>query len=68
MLRNLAITYATLAEADSAVKHLRVLLEVPSWISVPALRTDPTWNPIRRDPEFRSLVSEDRRAGGVAWR
>jgi eukaryotic-like serine/threonine-protein kinase len=68
MLRNLAITYATLGEADSAVKHLRVLLEVPSWISVPALRTDPTWNPIRRDPEFRSLVSEDRRAGGVAWR
>jgi tetratricopeptide (TPR) repeat protein len=50
MLRNLAVTYATLGEADSAVKQLRVLLEVPSWISVPALRADPTWDPIRRDP------------------
>jgi hypothetical protein len=32
MLRNLAVTYATLGEADSAVKQPRVLLELPSWI------------------------------------
>ena len=58
MLRSLAITYATLGEADSAVKHLRVLLEVPSWISVPALRADPTWDPVRRNPGFRALLAE----------
>ena len=57
MLRNLAIVYASLGEADSAVKQLRVLLEVPSWISVPALRADPTWAPIRRDPGFRGLIA-----------
>ena len=34
MVRSLATTYATLGEADSAVKQLRLLLEVPSWISV----------------------------------
>ena len=56
MVRNLAVVYATLGEADSAVKQLRFLLTVPSWISVPGLRTDPTWDPIRRDPGFRALL------------
>ena len=68
MVRSLATTYATLGEADSTVKQLRLLLEVPSWISVPALRADPTWDPIRRDPDFRALIAEDRKAGGVASR
>jgi serine/threonine-protein kinase len=65
--RSLAITYATLGEADSAVRQLRELLETPSWISVPALRADPTWDPIRRHPGFRALLAE-RRVGGVAGR
>jgi Flp pilus assembly protein TadD len=58
MLRSLAVVYATMGEADSAVKHLRVLLAVPSWISVPALRADPTWDPIRRHPAFQRLLTE----------
>ena len=58
MLSHLAVMYAKLGEADSAVKHLRVLLEVPSWISVPGLRADPTWDPIRRSPGFRALLRE----------
>ena len=67
MVRSLAGTYALLGEADSAVRQLRVLLEVPSWITVPALRADPTWDPIRRDPDFRALLEEGR-VGGVASR
>ncbi|MGH7525385.1 MAG: tetratricopeptide repeat protein, partial [Gemmatimonadales bacterium] len=58
MVRNLAVVYATLGEADSAAKQLRFLLSVPSWISVPGLRADPTWNPIRRHPAFRALLDE----------
>jgi len=58
MLRNLAVVYATLGEADSAVKELRTLLSVPSWISVPWLRADPTWDPVRRDPGFQVLVEK----------
>jgi serine/threonine-protein kinase len=57
MVRNLAVVYATLGEADSAVAQLRYLLTVPSWISLPALKADPTWDPIRRHPEFRRLVA-----------
>ena len=56
MVRNLAVVYATLGEADSAVKQLRFLLTVPSWISIPGLRADPTWSPIRRDPGFQALL------------
>jgi serine/threonine-protein kinase len=57
MLRSLAVVYATLGEADSAVKQLRVLLDVPSWISPAALRADPTWDPIRQHAGFRRLIA-----------
>jgi hypothetical protein len=56
MVRNLAVVYATLVEADSAVKQLKFLLTVPSWISVPSLRVDPTWAPIRGDADFLALL------------
>jgi eukaryotic-like serine/threonine-protein kinase len=56
MLRNLAVVYATVGEADSTVKHLRTLLSIPSAVSVPGLRADPTWDPVRRDPAFQALV------------
>ena len=56
MVRKLAEVYATLGEADSAVQQLRLLLTVPSWISLPGLGSDPTWDPIRRDPAFQALL------------
>jgi eukaryotic-like serine/threonine-protein kinase len=56
MVRNLAVVYAMLGEADSAVKQLQLLLSVPSWISVPGLRSDPTWDPVRRDQGFQALL------------
>jgi serine/threonine-protein kinase len=59
MVRNLAVVYATLGQADSAVKQLRLLLSVPSWVSVPGLRVDPTWDPIRADPGFQALLKRD---------
>jgi serine/threonine-protein kinase len=60
MLRNLAVVYATLGEADSTVKELRTLLSVPSWISVPLLKADPTWDRVREDVGFRRLVAGGR--------
>jgi hypothetical protein len=48
--------YATVGEADSTVKHLRTLLSIPSAVSVPGLRADPTWDAVRRDPGFQALV------------
>jgi hypothetical protein len=58
MLRNLAVVYATLGQADSTVKQLRLLLSLPSTISIPLLRSDPTWDPVRHDPAFQALLKE----------
>ena len=61
MLRNLAVVYATLGEGDSAVKQLRTLLAIPSGMSVPWLRADPTWDPIRGDAGFQALIAGRRK-------
>ena len=60
MVRNLAVVYATLGDADSAVRQLRFLLTGPSWISVPGLRADPTWGPIRQSPKFQALLRNEK--------
>jgi serine/threonine-protein kinase len=56
MLRNLAVVYGTLGEADSAAKELGTLLRVPSWISVPLLKVDPTWERVRGSAEFQRVT------------
>jgi hypothetical protein len=52
-----AATFARVGELDAAVDQLEQLLEAPSWISVPALRADPTWNPLRGHPRFQQLLA-----------
>ena len=42
---------------DEAFSDLKQLLAIPSTISPALLRTDPWFEPIRRDPRFKQLVS-----------
>ncbi len=49
-----------LGEFGDAVARLRVLLAVPSAVSVPLLRAAPVWAPLRADPRFRQLIGGDR--------
>ena len=35
---------------------LEKLLSIPSQLSVPLLKIDPTWNPLRDNPRFRKLI------------
>jgi len=56
MRSNLARIYMLVGEPDSAVAELEPLLSIPSWISIPALRADPVWEPLRASPRFRQLV------------
>ena len=49
--------YARVGDADAAVdlfEHLRTLPNI--WFSIPELRLDPRWDPLRRDPRFQRLV------------
>jgi len=55
-LANLATVFAQFGQADSAVHYLEFLLDHPGDVTVPLLRLDPVWDPIRDTPEFRGLV------------
>jgi serine/threonine-protein kinase len=57
ILTHLAEIYTIVGEPEQAIATLRALLTIPSWISVPELRADPTWAPLRSHPRFAELVS-----------
>ena len=47
---------ATVGEQDAAIEQLDHLLSIPSLISVPILRMNPIWDPLRDNPEFAALL------------
>jgi len=52
----LAQTYALLGDGRAASGELAYLLSHPALLSVPWLRLDPAWDPIRNDPSFQQLL------------
>jgi hypothetical protein len=42
---------------DAAIRRLAYLLTIPSDVSVPMLRADPMWDPLRSNPSFQRLVA-----------
>ena len=59
-LASLARIYAQTGEAAEAVELLHRLLSMPAGeaISVPMLRLDPIWDPIRHGPRFQALLKQ----------
>lgn len=51
--------YAQLGETDAALRLIDLLLAMPAGreISVPLLRLDPTFDPLRSDPRFEALLA-----------
>ena len=56
ILTHLARIYALVGEPERAVATLRPLLDVPCWVTIPELRHDPTWAPLRSHPGFTALL------------
>jgi eukaryotic-like serine/threonine-protein kinase len=52
-------TFVRIGDYDTAIDQLEHLLKAPSWISVPLLRTDPAWSPLRGNPRFERLLAAD---------
>jgi serine/threonine-protein kinase len=48
--------YVKLGEYDAALEELESRLATPSDWSVPLLRVDPMWDPLRDDPRFQALL------------
>ena len=44
-------------ETCAAVQRLAYLLSIPSDMSVPQLRVDPMWDPLRGNPRFQRLLA-----------
>ncbi|MHC4205002.1 MAG: protein kinase domain-containing protein [Planctomycetota bacterium] len=53
---NLALIYMMVGEYDKAIEKLEFLLGIPSELTVPLLRLDPAWDPLRDHPRFKKLV------------
>jgi serine/threonine-protein kinase len=58
-LAGLAETQARAGATSDAVSTLRLLLSIPAGevLSSARLRIDPVWDPIRNDPEFKTLLT-----------
>ena len=54
----LAQIYAWTGESDEAFRLLDHLLVVPSGLTVPMLKLDPAWDPLRKDPRFQALIDK----------
>jgi hypothetical protein len=47
-------------EHDGAIDQIEYLLSVPGEMSIPLLRLDPAWDPLRDHPRFQKLVEADK--------
>jgi serine/threonine-protein kinase len=54
----LAEIYAWVGEPDEAFRLLDHLLTVPNGLTVPTLKLDPSWDPLRKDPRFQALIDK----------
>jgi serine/threonine-protein kinase len=54
----LAQIYAWTGESNEAFGLIEHLLKVPNGLTVPGLKLDPVWDPLRGDPAFQKLCEE----------
>jgi hypothetical protein len=58
--RSVAVVYAWANQSDFAFEQLNILIKMPSYLLVTYgdLQTDPTWDPLRKDPRFDKLLAK----------
>jgi TolB-like protein len=66
-LVRLAKIEAQAGETDAALKHIEQLLAMPAGneISAASLRTDPAWDPLRKNPHFQKLIADADKSSGT---
>ncbi len=55
---SLAQIYAWVGEKDQAFQLLDHSLQTPNGVTVPMLKLDPMWDPLRNDPRFQALIDK----------
>ena len=56
---DLAQIYAMTGEYDAAIDQIEYLLSIPGELTIPLLRIDPKWDPLRDHPRFQKLVKRN---------
>jgi TolB-like protein/Flp pilus assembly protein TadD len=56
----LARIYVMVGEFDTALDQLELLLSRPAQTTIPLLRLDPAWDPLRNHPRFKKLIEADK--------
>lgn len=59
-IEQLAQIYTMAGEPDRAIDKLEYLLSYPGEYSIPKLRIDPKWNPLREHPRFKKLLEQEK--------
>jgi TolB-like protein/Flp pilus assembly protein TadD len=54
----LAQIYAWTGESDEAFRLVDHLLGIPNGLTMPMLKLDPAWDPLRKDPRFQALIDK----------
>jgi tetratricopeptide (TPR) repeat protein len=57
-VKDLAEVYVMVGEYDKAFDQIEYLLSIPGELSIPLLRLDPVWAPLRSLPRFQKLVQK----------
>jgi len=60
-VNSLAMIYTVVGEYEEAINQLEYLMSIPSGdiVSIPVLRLDPVWDPLRQHPRFQRLLEEN---------
>jgi tetratricopeptide (TPR) repeat protein len=60
-VNSLAMIYTVVGEYEEAINQLGYLMSIASGdiVSIPVLRLDPMWDPLRQHPRFQSLLEEN---------
>jgi tetratricopeptide (TPR) repeat protein len=59
----MAEIYMRCGEIEAAMDRIELLLTIPSYVSVPLLRIDPLWDPLRDHPRFQRILEKYSRNG-----
>ena len=57
--RDIAMVYSMVGQYDAAIEKIEYMLSKPGGSSIPLLRLDPAWDPVRDHPRFQKLLASD---------
>ena len=59
MVTVVAVVYARAGQLDRAMDELELALSVPNFLSIPWVKVDPLFDPLREHPRFLALLEQE---------